>query len=192
MNRSMSKRTTLLTVPHSAKGYGSKRAARGRLYFKENRFESANVTYKDTLLYPNAMDPKDVAVAKCEDNFSVSREKLANYGYSETPSSPQFFLYSMGSPEDAALWHGVGAFASTQLLQSYSSARSACQKGLLIRGLAERYDARVKLPLQLNLAPEGIWVHPVHRNIDASIGSVEKPLDLACMGMRIEYLSKFR
>lgn len=48
------------------------------------------------------------------------------------------------------------------------------------------------MPLQLNLTPEGMWVHPVHRNIDASIGSVEKPLDLACMGMKIEYLAKFK
>jgi hypothetical protein len=62
----------------------------------------------------------------------------------------------------------------------------------LVRGLAEKYGARVEVPWQFNLAPEGMWVHPVHRNIDASIGSVENPLDLACMGMKIEYLSKFR
>ncbi|MBE3116985.1 hypothetical protein IMZ68_07245, partial [Candidatus Bathyarchaeota archaeon] len=32
MGRSMTKRTTLLTIPHSKKGYGSKRAARGRIH----------------------------------------------------------------------------------------------------------------------------------------------------------------
>jgi hypothetical protein len=181
-----------LTVPHSAKGFGSKRAARGRLYFTDSRFESVGVTYKDTLLYPNAMDEKDVAVAKCEDSFSVAAGKLSAYSYAETPSSPQFFLYSMGSPEDAALWHGVGAFAAPQLLQSYTSVRAVCQKGQLVRDLKEKFGARTGIPLQFNLAPEGMWVHPVHRNIDASIGSVEKPLDLAFMGMRIEFLSKFR
>ncbi len=192
MGRSMNKRTTLLTIPHSSKGYGSKRAARGRLYFDDGKFEKATVTYKDTRLYPNAIDEKDVAVARCQDNFGVAGEKLSTYNFSETPSSPQFFLYSMGSPEDAALWHGVGAFASPQLLQSYSSVRNVCMRGLLVKGLTERFGAHLEVPWQFNLAPEGMWVHPVHRNIDASIGSVEKPLDLACMGMKIQYLSKFR
>lgn len=192
MGRSMTKRTTLLTVPHSPKGYGSKRAARGRLYFKENQFDSANVKYKDTLLYPNAMDESDVSVAKCDDNFNVPAEKLSNYSYAETPSSPQFFLYSMASPEDAALWHGVGAFGATQLLQSYTSARSVCRNGKLVRNLNDKYDARVNAPIHLNLDPSGVWVHPTHRNIDASIGCVEKLADLAHMGMKIEHLANFR
>jgi hypothetical protein len=33
MGRSMKKKTSLLTVPHSPKGYGSKRAARGKITF---------------------------------------------------------------------------------------------------------------------------------------------------------------
>jgi len=192
MGRSMTKRTTLLTIPHSAKGYGSKRAARGRLYFTGDKFDSVNVKYKDTLLYPNAMDEKDVSVAKCEDNFNVPAQKLADYSYAETPSSPQFFLYSLGSPEDAALWHGVGAFGAPQLLQSYTSLRSVCRSGQLIRGLKEQFGARVGVPLHLNLAPSGVWVHPVHRNIDASIGCVEDLGELAKMGMQIEFLSAFR
>jgi hypothetical protein len=189
MGRSMTKRTTLLTVPHSAKGYGSKRAARGRIHFNETQLESVNVKYKDTLLYPNAMDPEDISVAKCEDNFTVPAEKLSSYAYSETPSSPQFFLYSMGSPEDAALWHGVGAFGAPQLLQSYTSVRKVCRDGKLIRNLRDKYDARVESPLHLNLAPDGVWVHPVQRNIDASAGCVENLGDLARMGMKIEYLA---
>jgi hypothetical protein len=192
MGRSMTKRTTLLTVPHSAKGYGSKRAARGRIYFNETKLDGVNVKYKDTLLYPNAMDENDVSVAKCDDNFTVPAEKLANYSYSETPSSPQFFLYSMGSPEDAALWHGVGAFGAPQLLQSYTRAREVCRNGQLIRNLREKHDARVGVPLHLNLAPESVWVHPVHRNIDASIGCVENLGDLARMGMKIEHLANIR
>lgn len=192
MGRSITKRTTLLTVPHSRKGYGSKRAARGRIYFDDSKLVSVNVRYQDTLLYPNAMDPADVSVAKGEDNFTVDAKKLSDYSFAETPSSPQFFLYALGSPEDAALWHGVGAFASPQLLQSYSSVRGVCRKGELFKGLKENYGAKTDVPLQFNLAPDGMWVHPVHRNIDASIGSVEKPLDLACMGMKIEYLSNFK
>ncbi|XES78571.1 MAG: hypothetical protein ACBZ72_06785 [Candidatus Bathyarchaeia archaeon] len=192
MGRSMTKRTTLLTVPHSPKGYGSKRAARGKLYFDDDHLEGVHVKYKDTLLYPNAMDPQDISVAKCEDEFTVAPEKLAHYAYLETPSSPQFFLYALGSPEDAALWHGVGAFGAPQLLQSYTNARSACRNGQLMQGLKEKYDARVEAPLHLNLVPGGMWVHPVRRNIDASIGCVMDMHDLARMGMKIEHLANIQ
>ena len=152
----------------------------------------ANVKYKTTALYPNAMDPADVSVAICEDDFVVGSERLADYDYAETPSSPQFFLYSMGSPEDAAIWHGVGAFGASQLLQSYSSARNACMSGKLIKDLNAKHNVRLGVPLQLNMAVEGMWSHPVHRNIDASIGSVEDLPDLARRGMRIEHLSVFK
>src|SRR3990170_6066181 len=53
MGRSMSKRTTLLTVPHSGKGFGSKRCARGRIYFDNSKLESVGVKYQTTMLYPN-------------------------------------------------------------------------------------------------------------------------------------------
>jgi hypothetical protein len=192
MNRSMTKRTTLLTVPHSKKGFGSKRAARGKLHFENGKFLDATVKYKTTALYPNAMDPEDVAVAVCDDSFVVSGEKLADYSYTETPSSPQFFLYSMGSPEDAAIWHGVGAFGATQLLQSYSSARNACMGGSLIKDLSVKYKVKLGVPLQFNMSVEGMWSHPVHRNIDASIGSIEDLPDLAHRGMKMEYLSAFK
>jgi hypothetical protein len=46
--------------------------------------------------------------------------------------------------------------------------------------------------MQLNLSPDSMWVHPVHRNIDASIGCVENLADLARMGMKVEYLSRFK
>jgi hypothetical protein len=192
MGRSMNKRTTLLTVPHSKKGFGSKRAARGKLHFEDKKFLDATVTYKTTALYPNAIDPEDIAVAVCEDKFTVAGEKLSSYSYAETPSSPQFFLYSMGSPEDATVWHGVGAFGASQLLQSYANARTACREGRLIKDLNQKYHLNVRIPLQFNLAPEGLWSHPIHRNIDASIGSVEDLPDLAHRGMRLEYLSNFK
>jgi len=191
MGRSITNRTTLLTVPHSRLGFGSKRAARGKLRFDGNRLEKVTVTYKSTRLYPNAIDPDDVSIAQGEDSFTVTGEQLAYYSYASTPSSPQFFLYSLGSPENAALWHGVGAFAAPQLLQSYSSVRNVCREGKLIKRLQE-FGVKTDVPMQFNLSPDGMWVHPVHRNIDASIGCVENLADLAHMGMRIEYLSRYK
>jgi hypothetical protein len=47
-------------------------------------------------------------------------------------------------------------------------------------------------PLQFNLVPESMWVHPVHRNIDASIGCVENLADMARRGMKLEHLSTFK
>ena len=188
MGRSLKNRTTLLTIPHSKKGFGSKRAARGKLHFENGKLLDVAVKYKTTQLYPNAMDPEDISVAVCEDDFTVPGEKLADYSFAETPSSPQFFLYSIGSPEDATLWHGIGAFAAPQLLQSYRAGRIACREGRLIKNLSEKYGIKVDVPLQFNLSPEDIWSHPVHRNIDASIGCVEDLPDLAHRGMRLEYL----
>ena len=192
MGRSMKNRTTLLTIPHSTKGYGSKRAARGKLHFENGKFLDAVVTYKTTPLYPNAMDPEDVAVAVCDDKFTVTGEKLSNYSYAETPSSPQFFLYSMASPEDATMWHGVGAWGASALLQSYANARTACREGKLLKELNQKYHLNIRVPLQFNLAPEGLWSHPIHRNVDASIGSVDDLPDLAHRGMKLEYLASFK
>jgi hypothetical protein len=62
----------------------------------------------------------------------------------------------------------------------------------MIKDLQEKYAVKTEVPMQFNLAPEGMWVHPVHRNIDASIGCVENPADLAHMGMKLEYLSAFK
>ena len=191
MGRSMGKRTTLLTVPHSQKGYGSKRAARGKIHFSDANLESVDVRYRTTLLYPNAIDPDDISIAKGEDSFTVAGERLTSYSFRDTPSSPQFILYSLGSPEDAAVWHGIGAFAAPKLLRSYVRVRHACGKGQIVKDLKEKYGVRTEVPLQFNLVPDNMWVHPIHRNIDASIGAVENLQDLAHMGMRLEYLSAY-
>ncbi len=188
MGRSMKNLTTLLTVPHSAKGYASKRAVRGRIYFDGANLKNIKVDYKTVLLYPNAIDPGDVSVAKADDTFNVEASKLINYDYKETPSSPQFFLYSLASPENAVLWHGIGAFGASELLKSYTTIRAACAKGLLLKGLSEKYNATTKIPLQFNLVPKYMWFHPVHRNIDASIGCVQNMKDLADLGMKMEHL----
>lgn len=191
MGRSLKNRTTLLTVPHSKKGYASKRAVRGKIYFDDAKLKNVKVTYKTTPLYPNAIDPNDVSVAKAEDEFMVEGDKLVNYSFKEVPSSPQFVLYSLASPENAALWHGIGAFGAMQLLKSYAAIRLACARGLLIADL-DKYEVVKGVPLQFNLSPRHIWVHPVHRNIDASIGCVQNLAELANMGMRVEQLSVAR
>jgi len=188
MGRSMKNLTTLLTVPHSKKGYGSKRAVRGRIYFEGTKLKSVKVDYRTALLYPNAIDPSDVSVAQADDSFTVEGEKLTSYSFSETPSSPQFFLYSLASPEDAVLWHGIGAFGASELLKSYTTTRMACAKDLIVKGLGEKYGVATRVPLQFNLDPKFMWGHPVHHNIDASIGCVGNLKDLANLGMKMEHL----
>jgi hypothetical protein len=192
MGRSITKRTTLLTVPHSKKGYGSKRAANGKLYFNDNKLEKVNLKYKPAILYPNGVDLKNVSVAQSHDDFIVDGEKLANYSYKETPSSPQFFLYALASPENSALWHGVGVFAASQLLQTYISTHKACSKGLLIPDVNEKFGLHYQVPLQFNLVPASMWRNPVRQNIDASIGTIKDINDLISRGMWIEYLSEYQ
>jgi hypothetical protein len=189
MGRSMKNLTTLLAVPHSEKGYGSKRAARGRIYFDGTKLKSVKVDYRTVLLYPNAIDPGDVSVARADDSFTVEGDRLVNYDFKRTPSSLQFFLYSLASPENAVLWHGIGAFGASELLKSYTTTRLACAKNLLIEGLSEKYGIASEIPLQFNLVPKFMWFHPIHRNIDASIGCVENLRDLANLGMKMEHLS---
>jgi hypothetical protein len=134
------------------------------------------------------MDPTDISIAKADDHFLVEGEKFASYSYTETPSSPQFFLYMLASPENAALWHGIGAFGASQLVKSYITVRSAVNKDLLVKGLRETYGMAVEIPLQFNLVPAHMWGHPVHHNIDASIGCVQNICDLAKLGMKVETL----
>jgi len=189
MGRSLKKRTTLLTVPHSKKGYGSKRSARGKLYFDGSKLKRVRVTYRTTRLYPNAIDPDDISVAKADDQFNVEGDKLLHYSFEETPSSPQFILYSLGVFEDAVIWHGIGAFGSSQLVKSYTSTRLACVQNRMFNDLKNKYRLHVNVPLQLNLVPKTIWVNPVHNNIDASIYSVENLEDLVKMGVKLECLS---
>ena len=190
MGRSLKKRTTLLTVPHSKEGYGSKRSARGKLYFEGTKLKRVRVTYRTTLLYPNAIDQEDVSVAHADDRFNVEGDKLEHYNFEETPSSPQFILYSLGVFEDAVIWHGIGAFGASQLVKSYTTTRLACAQNRMLNDLKEKYGLQVKVPLQLNLIPKNIWVNPAHNNIDASIYCVENFEDLVKMDVTLECLSK--
>jgi len=188
MGRSIKKLTSLLTAPHSPKGYASKRAVRGRIYLDGDKLREIKVKYRTTLLYENGVDPSDISIAKADDNFMVEASKLTEYNFKETPSSPQFFLYSLASPENAALWHGIGVYGASELLKSYTTTRLACGKDLIIKDLHKKYDIAGRIPVQFNLIPKYMWVHPIHHNVDASIGCVDDLEDLAKFGMKIEHL----
>jgi hypothetical protein len=173
MGRNLGKRKTLLlTVPHSSKGFGSKRAAQGNIAFKQDQFDQIKVQYKTTLLYANEVDKEetDVSAARADDTFTVEADKIVNYDYSQTPSSPQFALYDTLSPEDAAIWHGIGVFGGFELIRSIVSVRSACQRKTVLGEVACRGN---KPPLQLNLVPDKMWRNPKYGNIDASIGCIQ-------------------
>jgi hypothetical protein len=189
MGRSLKNRTTLLSVPHSARGFGSKRAARGKLHFTDHSLTAVTVGYRTAPLYPNAIDPEDVSVAEGNDSFTVDGSRLIDYSYSDTPSSPQFILYSLASPEDACLWHGIGSFGAKELVRSYTSTHMACVRGEVFRELIDNSKLAARIPLQFNLVPKGVWAHPIHNNIDASIGCVENLDELIKYGMWMEYLS---
>ncbi len=130
-------------------------------------------------------------MAYAEDEFTVPGEKLVNYDFQETPSSPQFFLYSIASPEDAVVWHGIGSFAAPKLLQSYVSFHKKCEEEKMIGNLTHKYSLKTDVPLQFNLTPESMWRHPEHRNIDASIGTIENLSSIAQQAMTIELLPTF-
>ncbi len=172
MGRSMKNKTSLLTVPHSPKGYGSKRAARGKLTFSKGDLEIIHVQYKKTSLYPNMVDYKDVSFAKCDDSLEFTAKRFTDYSYEETPSSPQFVLYSILSPEDASIWHGVGIYAGNEILRSYASVQDASLRRLVFPDV-KKPKLRVEPPIMFNLDPGKMWKHPMYGNIDGGIGCVE-------------------
>jgi hypothetical protein len=172
MGRNIKKKTLLPAVPHSPRGYGSKRAAKGKLVFLNGTLATVRVHYQTTSLYPNMIDPNDLSLADCEDSFEVSAGSFTDYSYIETPSSPQFALYALLSPEDGSLWHGVGEYAGNEILRSYASVHSAFLKGQIFKDL-KRSRLRENTPVMFNLDPGKMWTHPSHGNIDAGIGCVK-------------------
>jgi hypothetical protein len=173
MGRSITKRKTLLlVVPHSSKGFGSKRAASGRLVFENETLKSIKVHYRPTLLYPNDIDSSDVSIAKACDNLSVEAKDILEYSFIKTPASPQFALYSVLSPEAAAIWHGVGLQQGGEVVRSYYSMHSAQCKHLIFQDIPKPYSG---IPLQLDLIAGKMLRHPTHGNVDASVGTVNLP-----------------
>lgn len=191
MGRSLKKKTTLLTTPHSKKGFGSKRAAKGKLIFDGTLLKQVDVRYQTTKLYPNMVDPEDISLAKAEDFIAVEAEDLTSYDYLKTPSSPQFALYVVLSPENASLSHGVGAYAGSEILKSYCSVYEAYVKKLILEDIPRKNPSK-RAPLPLNLVPERMWLHPKYRNIDASIGCISNPSDLLRMEMAVEHLDFYK
>lgn len=170
MGRNLRKhKTLLLTVPHSPKGAGSKKAGRGRLNLEGEKFTGVTVQYTTTPLYPNEIDPADPAIARVEDEVYVESSRILNYDYDLTPSSMQFAIYGMLSPEDAAIWHGIGEFQGEEIVKSYISVHEAC--------VTEQLFTEIPIPcrgtpIQFDLDGANLMRHPVHGNTDASIGTV--------------------
>ncbi len=170
MGRNLRKhKTLLLTVPHSPKGAGSKKAGRGRLNLEGEKFTGITVQYTTTPLYPNEIDPADPAIAQVEEEVYVESSRILNYDYNQTPSSMQFAIYGMLSPEDAAIWHGIGEFQGEEIVKSYISVHEAC--------VTEQLFTEIPIPcrgtpIQFDLDGANLMRHPVHGNTDASIGTV--------------------
>jgi len=188
MGRNIKKKTLLPAVPHSPRGYGSKRAAKGRLVFLNGTLATVRVHYQTTSLYPNMIDPNDLSLADCEDSFEVGAGNFTDYSYVETPASPQFALYSLLSPEDGSLWHGVGEYAGNEILRSYASVQSAFLKELVFKDL-RRPRPREEAPVMFNLEPGKMWMHPTHGNIDAGIGCVRDLRALLSQEVRVSSIT---
>ncbi|MEM3046058.1 MAG: hypothetical protein QW057_03125, partial [Candidatus Bathyarchaeia archaeon] len=155
MGRNIRKRKTLLlTVPHSKEGYGSKRAAQGQMVMNDRGLERLEAKYRTVSLYPNEVDRNDVSIAEADGSIAVDARSMLEYNFAETPSSPQFALYSLLSPEDAAIWHGVGKYAGTEVVRSYVSIHQSAGKVL-----ASLPGWRLLPRLCFNLAPGKMWVH---------------------------------
>ncbi len=187
MGRNILKHKTLLpTVPHSKHGYGSKKAARGQLFFENDSFKEIKVKYRPTFLYPNEIDKSDLSTAKAHDDIVVKGDMLKDYGYFQTPSSPQFALYSTLSPEDASLWHGVGKYAGSEIIQSYASIHSAHTANEIFSRLKKPHQG---VPIQFDLVAEKMLSHPIHNNIDSSVNCVENLEEILTQGTTVRVLS---
>jgi hypothetical protein len=90
------------------------------------------------------------------------------------------------SPEDAAIWHGIGVFGGVELIKSIISIRAACLRKDVLEEVVCRGN---KAPLQLNLVPGKMWRHADYRNIDASVGCVSDLKSLIQTGICLEPLS---
>ncbi len=188
MGRNIKKKTLLLAVPHSLRGFGSKRCARGKIVFNGQTFSQVKVKYETTKLYPNMADPNDVSVAIAEDSFELPAKRYTEFSFSETPASPQFALYILLSPEDASLWHGVGAFAGSNILRSYGSIQSAFLSNQILGEVPRPKICRAPTTA-FNLTPEKMWAHPVYGNIDTSLNCMPDLMALLSREMKVTCLS---
>lgn len=161
--------TFLPVIPHAPDGSASKRLASGGYRLHDHVPTGVRVSYGSRPLYPNEVDPSDVAWATAEATVEVPWTRLTRYDYRATPASPQFALYMLLSPEDGALWHGVGRYAGAQIVRSYTAFHAACHRGEPFEGVS--LECRPD-PLQWDLVADSMLRHPVFGNIDASVTCV--------------------
>lgn len=162
----MSAQTFLPVVPHAADGTSSKRLAHGRYSPGGPSPERLEVSYRSGRLYPNEVNRRDVSRATADDHVTVSWSDLASFDYRRTPVSPQFALYMLASPENGAIWHGLGVYGGSRIVDSYRALHHACAAGEPFAGLP--VECRPD-PLQLDLVAAEMLRHPVYHNIDASV-----------------------
>ncbi len=169
--REFGRRKTLLpAVPHGPGGLASKRLSRGRLLVDADRLLGVEVHYSSGPLYPNEVDTTDVAKAVADGFLLVEPDRLTSYDFRRTPASPQFALYMLASPEDGAIWHGVGKYAGVQIVESYTAFHRAARLERLFGDVPLDCPAD---PPQWDLVAEGILAHPISGNIDASVTLVD-------------------
>lgn len=186
MGRNLRKhKTLLLTVPHSSRGCGSKKAGRGRLNLEGEKLTGIKVQYSTTPLYPNEIDPANPATAQCDEEVLVDYSRISNYDYAATPSSMQFALYGMLSPEDGAIWHGIGEFQGEEIVKSYVSVHEACATEKLFTGIPVPCRGT---PIQFDLDGKNLMRHPIRNNTDASIGTVPDLAALISKTTRVDVL----
>ena len=169
--REFGRRKTLLpAVPHGPEKVASKRLVRGKVIVTEDRIDRIDVRYGSGPLYPNEIDKGDIAAAAADVEFSVDPARLQEFDFRTTPASPQFAIYMLASPEDGAIWHGVGKYAGIQIVESYTAFHRACHVGEPFFGVPVRCRPD---PPQWDLVAESMLVHPKWGNIDASVTCVE-------------------
>ncbi len=159
-------RTFLPVVPHAIDGTSSKRLAQGRYRPEGPHPDRLEVFYASRKLYPNEVDRRDVSRGEADNHVTVSWDDLARFDYRKTPASPQFALYMLASPENGAIWHGLGVYGGQRIVESYRALHHACAQGEPYAGLP--VECRPD-PLQLDLVASGMLRHPLYGNIDASI-----------------------
>lgn len=184
--REFGRRKTLLpAVPHGPGKVASKRLVRGKVVVTEERIERVDVRYGSGPLYPNEIDKDDIATASADVEFTVDPARLREYDYRVTPASPQFAIYMLASPEDGAIWHGVGKYAGIQIVESYTAFHRACHAGEPFFGVPVRCRPD---PPQWDLVADSMLVHPTWGNIDASVGCVDDLPERLARHLRIRPL----
>ena len=151
MGRSMTKRTTLLTIPHSKKGYGSKRAARGKLHFEDGELVDVTVKVQNhqalskrcgrrmTWRLQNATTTS--RLRRKTSLITASWKRHLRHNFSSTPSV-RLKTRRFGTESAPLAPHNCF---------KVPSARTACREGKLIKNLTKNMALKPKCPCSLTL-----------------------------------------